>query len=113
VAETKQLPAWDIFISHASEDKQAVAIPLAVELKTYCLRLWLDRWILSPGDSLRQKIDEGLRSSRLGVVILSRSFFAKPWPRAELDALYTRGLVLGCDWFASSRTQRKLGNPRR
>lgn len=80
---------WDVFISHASEDKAAVAMPLADELRNYCQRIWLDKWVLSPGDSLRRKIDEGLSKSRFGVVILSHSFFEKEWAQAELDALYT------------------------
>lgn len=80
---------WDVFISHASEDKAAVATPLADELQNHCLSVWLDRRVLSPGDSLRRKIDEGVSKSRLGVVVLSHAFFAKAWPQAELDALYT------------------------
>jgi hypothetical protein len=80
---------WDIFISHASEDKATVARPLAEELKAYGFRVWLDAWTLSPGDSLRRKIDEGISRSRLGVVVLSHAFFAKPWPQVELDAIYT------------------------
>ena len=31
-----------------------------------------------------------MANSRFGVVILSRSFFAKGWPRYELDGLVTR-----------------------
>ena len=80
---------WDVFISHASEDKAAVAEPLADELQNYCQSIWLDRRVLSPGDSLRRRIDEGISKSRLGVVVLSHAFFAKAWPQAELDALYT------------------------
>src|SRR2546427_13232970 len=80
---------WDVFISHASEDKKSFARPLAQELENYGLRVWFDEFVLSPGDSLRGKIDEGLRDSRIGIVILSRSFFAKKWPQAELDALFT------------------------
>ena len=83
---------WDVFISHASEDKETVALPLAQELEKYCLRVWLDKWLLSPGDSLRKKIDEGLMNSSLGVVILSEKFFAKNWPQAELDALYAMAI---------------------
>ena len=64
-------------------------MPLADELRNYCQSVWLDRWVLSPGDSLRRKIDEGISGSRLGVVVLSHAFFAKAWPQAELDALYT------------------------
>ena len=80
---------WDVFISHASEDKETVASPLADELRNYSQRVWLDSWELSAGDSLRHKVDEGISKSRLGVVVLSHSFFAKYWPNAELDGLYT------------------------
>jgi hypothetical protein len=42
------------------------------------------------GHSLRRKIDDGIRSSRFGVVILSDSFFRKGWTNHELDGLVTR-----------------------
>ena len=81
---------YDVFISHASEDKDAVARPLAKELSALGLEVWFDEATLTVGDSLRRKIDEGLANSRFGLVILSRSFFEKQWPQAELDALYSR-----------------------
>lgn len=89
---------WDVFISHASEDKEAVALPLAGLLERAGLRVWLDKNELSLGDSLRLKIDAGLAGSRFGVVILSERFFAKKWPNSELDSLFAleevRGKVL-------------------
>lgn len=78
---------WDVFISHASEDKEAIAEPLAVELRTRGLKVWLDKTELRIGDSLRRKIDYGLAHSTFGVVILSKSFFAKGWPQYELDGI--------------------------
>ena len=78
---------WDVFISHASEDKARVALPLAAELQQAGLRVWLDTHELTLGDSLRTKIDEGLSKSRFGAVILSEAFFAKDWPQRELNAL--------------------------
>lgn len=42
------------------------------------------------GHSLRRRIDEGIRSSRFGVVVLSESFFGKGWTNHELDGLVTR-----------------------
>jgi hypothetical protein len=78
---------WDVFISHASEDKAAVALPIARELQRAGLTVWLDAHELSLGDSVRAKIDEGLGHSRFGVVILSESYFAKDWPQRELNAL--------------------------
>lgn len=78
---------WDVFISHASEDKEAVAEPLADELRARGLKVWLDRTELRIGDSLRRKIDYGLAHSTFGVVILSKAFFAKGWPQYELDGI--------------------------
>ena len=78
---------WDVFISHASEDKEAIAEPLATELRARGLKVWLDKTELRIGDSLRRKIDNGLAHSTFGVVILSKSFFAKGWPQYELDGI--------------------------
>lgn len=81
---------WDVFICHASEDKTAVVEPLAQELHRRGLCVWYDRWVLSIGDSLRRKIDDGLLKSRYGIVILSPYFFQKQWPQWELDGLVQR-----------------------
>ena len=81
---------YDVFISHATEDKEDFVDPLATELQKCGLHVWYDRFVLTLGDSLRAKIDEGLRESRYGVVVLSPAFFEKQWARAELDALFTK-----------------------
>jgi len=78
---------YDVFISHASEDKADVAIPLSKKLEALGLAVWIDDMELALGDSLRRKIDKGLVQSRFGVVILSESFFRKEWPQKELDGL--------------------------
>lgn len=81
---------WDVFVSHASEDKDAVARPLAAALRALGVSVWLDEVEMKIGDSLRRKIDQGIRSSRFGLVILSEQFFAKGWTQYELDGLVTR-----------------------
>jgi hypothetical protein len=81
---------WDLFISHASEDKESVARPLATELRRGGARVWLDEQELLIGDSLTEKIDEGLSRSAFGVVVLSRAFFERHWPRRELAGLRAR-----------------------
>jgi hypothetical protein len=81
---------FDVFISHASEDKTEVARPLADALKSAGLQVWLDEFELTIGDSLRRKIDSGLAASKFGVVILSHAFFRKEWPQKELDGLVAR-----------------------
>lgn len=81
---------WDVFISHATEDKDTVARPLRDALTRLGITVWLDEAQMRIGHSLRRKIDEGIRSSRFGVVILSDSFFRKGWTNHELDGLVTR-----------------------
>ena len=78
----------DVFISHASEDKADIARPLAKALSKAGLSVWFDEAELTLGDSLRRKIDDGLKNSQFAVVILSLSFFAKEWPQRELDGLF-------------------------
>jgi hypothetical protein len=80
----------DVFISHATEDKEEVARPLAEDLRKLGLKVWYDEFELRIGDSLRRKIDEGLVRSRFGIVVLSPAFFAKNWPQYELNGLVTK-----------------------
>lgn len=81
---------WDVFISHATEDKDTIARPLRDALTKLGVTVWLDEAQMRIGHSLRRKIDDGIRSSRFGVVILSDAFFRKGWTNHELDGLVTR-----------------------
>ena len=60
---------YDVFISHASEDKAEVALPLARYLEKFGLKVWLDEFELTVGDSLRRMIDYGLAMSRLAILV--------------------------------------------
>ncbi len=81
---------WDAFISHASEDKEEVVLPLYKILSKKGMKVWIDKHEIFLGDSLRRKIDEGLANSRFGIVVLSKLFFQKEWAKKELDALVSR-----------------------
>lgn len=91
-APQPQTPAqqWDVFISHASEDKESIVRPLANALINNGLLVWFDEFTLTLGDNLRRKIDRGLAASRFGIVVLSPDFFQKEWPQRELDGLVAR-----------------------
>lgn len=81
---------YDVFISHASEDKDDFVRPLAELLRKHRIEVWYDEFSLRPGDSLRRSIDIGLAKSRFGIVVLSPIFFSKNWPQWELDGLVQR-----------------------
>lgn len=79
-----------MFISHASEDKDDFVRALAGALIAEGLNVWYDEMTLRIGDSLRQKIDQGLANSRVGLVVLSPAFIKKGWTNYELDGIVTR-----------------------
>jgi hypothetical protein len=86
---------WDVFISHASEDKAAFVNQLVEALKASSVKVWYDAHELKVGDSLRAQIDKGLAQSRFGIVVLSPNYFAKNWAQGELDALLSSQLSNG------------------
>jgi hypothetical protein len=90
-----QTQMYDLFLSHAWEDKEAVARPLYAELVAQGLSVWFDEAVLKLGDSLRRKIDEGLSKCQYGIVILSPRFLSKQWPQRELDGLVARETASG------------------
>ena len=83
----------DLFISHASEDKDSFVRRLVQALRDEGLTVWFDEYELQIGDSLRQKIDEGLSHSRYGLVVFSPAFFAKHWTQYEMDGLIARQMA--------------------
>ncbi len=78
---------YDVFLSHASEDKDDVARPLAEFLQERGLRVWYDEFELRIGDNLVAKLNAGIKGSRFGIIVLSQAFFAKQWTIHELDML--------------------------
>lgn len=91
------MTATKLFISHASEDKAEFVEPLVAALQAAGFEVWYDKYELTMGDSLLQKISQGLRECDFGVVVLSPDFFRKKWTQAELDGL-----------FAIESTERKV-----
>lgn len=82
--------SFDVFVSHASEDKDEFVRDFVKCLQENGLNVWYDEFTLRVGDSLRRSIDNGLRNSSYGIVVLSEAFFSKEWPQRELDGLFAR-----------------------
>lgn len=80
---------WDFFISHASEDKEAVARPLAAALAARAQRVWYDEL------SIKEKvIARGTEASVFGIVVASPRFFGRRWTEAEIEALEHKRMFL-------------------
>lgn len=76
-----------VFISHASEDKEAIAKPLAQALRRVGVNIWYDEYSLQLGDSLTRSIEAGLAECDYGIVIISPNFLSKEWTERELAGL--------------------------
>lgn len=74
----------DVFLCHASEDKEIVVRPLAETLEKENISYWLDEAEIKWGDSITQKVSEGLSISKYVIVIISQAFISKNWPQKEL-----------------------------
>lgn len=88
-------PVTDVFLSHASEDKDDIARPLRDALEGRGVTVWFDELKIKVGQSIRQEIEAGIAGCRFGVVIISPHFFAKQWTQAELDALFGKKMEAG------------------
>lgn len=81
---------YDVFISHAWEDKASFVDELYNELIAIGISVWYDTSKIKWGDSMRKKIDEGLSKSKFGIIVLSPNYIAenKYWTKVELDGLF-------------------------
>ena len=88
---------YDVFISHAWEDKEDFVEEFVIELEKLGLKVWYDKAKMKLGDSMRQKIDSGLNKSKYGIVVLSPNYIAegKYWTKTELDGLFQLESVNG------------------
>lgn len=86
---------YDLFISHSSDDKEEFVRPLVEALQKEGVKVWYDEFTLKVGDRLRRSIDNGLKHSSFGVLVLSSSFFRKNWTQYEFDGLIAQEMASG------------------
>lgn len=80
--ETKRPVAY---ICHTSEDKGAFVIPFAKKLSEKGIKVSVDPWELSHGESLIEKIfTEGIKSADAFIVVLSEFSVRKTWITEEM-----------------------------
>jgi hypothetical protein len=77
----------DIFMCHASEDKAEIVGPIIEAFGQAGITHWYDEAEIKWGDSITQKVNEGLTVSRYVIVVFSPAFIGKNWPERELNAV--------------------------
>lgn len=80
-----------IFIAHASEDKNIIQ-KLANDLIDRGLLVWYDEWEIKVGDSLVEKINQGIENSSFMAIVLSKNSIEKPWFKKEINAGFIKEL---------------------
>lgn len=82
------------FISHDSKDKDPLVRELARELSSIGCSVWYDEYSLQVGDSLREKIESGLKNAQKCIIVLSTNFLENEgWGKAEFDSIFTREIL--------------------
>ena len=87
-----------VFLSYTSDDRD-LARRIAEAFMANGIDTWWDKWCIYSGDSLRQKIDEGLTDCTHFLVLLTPQSIDKPWVKAEMDAAFVQKVEDQCKFL--------------
>jgi predicted nucleotide-binding protein len=65
------------FLCYGIED-MALAEKLALAMQSHGIETWWDKWCIRPGDSLRQKVEEGLGNCTHFIALLTPTSINNP-----------------------------------
>ena len=77
---------WDVFVSYGHEDAEWVRV-LAANLHRAGFDVFLDEWELIGGDRVSGRLEDAIRTSTNGVLVVSPHSLSRPWVREEYEAL--------------------------
>jgi len=77
---------WNVFLSYRSVNRGWV-LNLYDVLTELGFKVFLDQYVLKPGDSLAQILEDGLEKSQAGILIWSTTAADSNWVRNEYDVL--------------------------
>ena len=86
---------YDVFISHAYEDKNEFSSRLALQLKKKGLKIWYFGLELKLGDSIAASVNYALKNASFGIVFISPVYFELQWAMNELEELFSEEERLG------------------
>lgn len=76
---------YDVFISHASADKEDYVDELNRTVKKLGINIFYDTDVLSWGDKWKQVILDGTADSEFAIIVISKNFFGREWTEKELN----------------------------
>ncbi len=89
---------YHVFLSHSSNDKVLVE-SIFKELQKDEIKAWFDKYEIKAGDSITDKLNEGLLNSDLGILCLSKNFLNSNWAKSEMNYFFRQRMVSGKKTF--------------
>ena len=80
---------WNVFLSYRSVNRRWV-LNLYDVLTELGFKVFLDQYVLKPGDSLVRVLEDGLQKSQAGILIWSNAAIDSEWVRNEYETIFSR-----------------------
>lgn len=81
---------YDVFISHASKDKEEYVDQLAKVARRLGISIFYDTDVISWGDNWKEVILNGTAESEFAIIVISKNFFGREWTEKELSEFLSR-----------------------
>ena len=89
-AMVSSLPEYDVFLSHANQDKAEIVDELYESLEKLGISIFYDKETLEWGDNWKKRILEGTQKAEFAIIIISDNFFGREWTEKELSEFLGR-----------------------
>lgn len=90
-----QSKSIDFFISHASEDKDEFVREFVNRLLKLGYLTFYDEYSIKLGDSIVEKLNEGISNSQVFIIVISPNFLKKKWTNKEFNTIFSLSTQLG------------------
>lgn len=88
--KAKDLPEYDVFISHANKDKEDLIEELYQSLQKLGISIFYDKESLEWGDNWKERILNGTKKAEFAIIVISENFFDREWTERELSEFLNR-----------------------
>lgn len=88
--QARTIPEYDLFISHASKDKEELVENLYRSLDKLGIKIFYDKESIEWGDNWKEKILNGVNKAEFAIIVISENFFGREWTERELNELLSR-----------------------
>ena len=88
--KARTLPEYDVFLSHANQDKAEIVDELYESLEKLGISIFYDKETLEWGDNWKKRILEGTQKAEFAIIIISDNFFGREWTEKELSEFLGR-----------------------